>query len=161
LKSRGTRRCGSCAGRRRGRRWGGRKLVERIRKCPSGEKISGRVQEGVAPPRLPSNHFSNPRLAPINSEMVAPTSAAPPLPASTLISLLDSLSTQLLSSRLDDPTSFDPQTYLAQSAPLFAALHGLNRHNLQEAKECRGRTQEARLEMDSAHLRLQVRLSTL
>ncbi|GAA6038872.1 hypothetical protein JCM8097_000545 [Rhodosporidiobolus ruineniae] len=89
--------------------------------------------------------------------MVAPASALPSLPPDELLTLLRDLSSSLVSQRLasEDPASFDPQPYLAQSAPLFAALHGVNRNNLLQAKECRVRTQDARLEMDSAHLRLQ------
>ncbi|GAA5967257.1 hypothetical protein JCM11641_000492 [Rhodosporidiobolus odoratus] len=72
-----------------------------------------------------------------------------------LVELIANLSAQLVQARLDDPATYDPQPYLAQSAPLFAALHGINRGNLLQAKECRARTQDARLDMDSAHLRLQ------
>ncbi|GAA5937915.1 hypothetical protein JCM10213_001932 [Rhodosporidiobolus nylandii] len=87
--------------------------------------------------------------------MVAPSPAAPSLPADSLIDLLIDVSSRLIAARLENPSAFDPQAYLAQSAPLFAALHGVNRTNLLQARESRARTQDARLEMDSAHLRLQ------
>lgn len=72
------------------------------------------------------------------------------LPPDQLISLLRSLSDQVLAS------NYDTRQILAQAAPVFAALHQVNRNSLIEAKECRTRTQDARLEMDAAHLRLQV-----
>ncbi|GAA5884590.1 hypothetical protein JCM6882_005310 [Rhodosporidiobolus microsporus] len=90
--------------------------------------------------------------------MVAAAGPSHSIPPQELLALLASLADQLVASRLDpssDPGAFDAQPYLAQSAPLFAALHGVNRNNLLQAKECRTRTQDARLEMDSAHLRLQ------
>ncbi|GAA5821259.1 hypothetical protein JCM11251_004539 [Rhodosporidiobolus azoricus] len=90
--------------------------------------------------------------------MVAAAGRPHSIPPPELVSLLANLADQLISSRLDPttpPETFDPQPYLAQSAPLFAALHGVNRNNLLQAKEARTRTQDARLEMDSAHLRLQ------
>ncbi|GAA5881524.1 hypothetical protein JCM16303_005691 [Sporobolomyces ruberrimus] len=71
------------------------------------------------------------------------------LPPDQLISLLRSLSDQVLAS------NYDTRQILAQAAPVFAALHQVNRNSLIEAKECRTRTQDARLEMDAAHLRLQ------
>ncbi|GAA5975504.1 hypothetical protein JCM5350_002634 [Sporobolomyces pararoseus] len=71
------------------------------------------------------------------------------LPPQQLIAALQSLSDQILSS------NFDTGKILAQAAPIFAALHQLNRNSLVEAKECRTATQDARLEMDAAHLRLQ------
>jgi len=90
--------------------------------------------------------------------MVAPSAQPHPYPADTLISLLRSLAGSLVDSRTNHPPdTFDPQPYLAQSAPLFASLHGLNRAGLLAAKECRASSQDARLEMDAAHLRLQVR----
>ncbi|GAA6002249.1 hypothetical protein JCM10207_003146 [Rhodosporidiobolus poonsookiae] len=92
--------------------------------------------------------------------MVAPQShptapSSKTVPPAELIDLLRALSSQLVSARLDSPSAFTPQQFLAQSSPLFAALHGSNRLNLVAAKECRARVQDARLEMDSAHLRLQ------
>ncbi|GAA6020414.1 hypothetical protein JCM11491_000235 [Sporobolomyces phaffii] len=71
------------------------------------------------------------------------------LPPDQLISLLRSLSDQVLSS------TYDTRQILAQAAPVFAALHQVNRNSLLEAKQCRAGTQDARLEMDQAHLRLQ------
>lgn len=90
--------------------------------------------------------------------VAAASSVAAPLPVSTLADLLRTLSDEIISSRLEDPQAFDPQTRLAQAAPLFAGLYSVNRLSLLVAKECRSRTAEARLEMDSAHSRLQVRL---
>ncbi|GAA6004694.1 uncharacterized protein JCM10292_002481 [Rhodotorula paludigena] len=87
--------------------------------------------------------------------MVAPAAGHAALPADQLVALLRSLASSLVQARLDSPDSFDPQPYLAQSGPLFAALHGLNRVGQLHAKECRTLTQEARLDMDAAHLRLQ------
>lgn len=77
-----------------------------------------------------------------------------------LVQLLRQLSDELVASRLaqeEDPSSeFAPQPYLTSSAPLFAALHAVNRDAFTVTKQCKSRTQDARLEMDSAHLRLQV-----
>lgn len=83
-----------------------------------------------------------------------------PIELETLTSLLRSLSSQILTARTaaKDPSEFGAQHLLTTSAPLFAALHALNRNTLGFNKECKGRTQAARLEMDSAHLRLQVSL---
>jgi len=81
-----------------------------------------------------------------------PGSTSTTLPPSQLISLLRTLSDQILS------TQFDTPQLLAQAAPVFAALHQVNRNSLVDAKECRMGTQDARLEMDAAHLRLQVTL---
>lgn len=81
-----------------------------------------------------------------------PGSKSTTLPPDQLISLLRRLSDQILSSQ------FDTSQLLAQAAPVFAALHQVNRNSLVEAKECRMGTQDARLEMDAAHLRLQVTL---
>ncbi|GAA5823848.1 hypothetical protein JCM5353_006380 [Sporobolomyces roseus] len=78
-----------------------------------------------------------------------PGSKSTTLPPDQLISLLRTLSDQILSSQ------FDTSQLLAQAAPVFAALHQVNRNSLVEAKECRMGTQDARLEMDAAHLRLQ------
>ncbi|GAA5903435.1 uncharacterized protein JCM6883_005003 [Sporobolomyces salmoneus] len=72
------------------------------------------------------------------------------LPPEQLISLLQSLSDQIVSSN-----GFDTRQILAQAAPVFAALHQVNRNSLLDAKQCRTSTQDARLEMDAAHLRLQ------
>ena len=89
--------------------------------------------------------------------MVAPSAPPQPISADHLIVLLRTLSDSLVQARTAQPDQFDPQPYLAQSAPLFAALHGMNRAAQLSAKECRARSQDARLEMDAAHLRLQVR----
>lgn len=82
------------------------------------------------------------------------------LPAEHLVGLIRSLADQVVQAKLDSPApdhaAFDPEKVLAQSAPAFAALYGLTRATQLDAKECRARTQEARLEMDAAHLRLQV-----
>ena len=92
--------------------------------------------------------------------MIAPSVPAHPVPADNLIALLRNLSDSLVLTRdqQHQPDAFDPQPYLAQSAPLFAALHGLNRAGQLRAKDCRASSQDARLEMDAAHLRLQVRI---
>ncbi|GAA5855557.1 hypothetical protein JCM8547_007889 [Rhodosporidiobolus lusitaniae] len=106
----------------------------------------------------PGEPYSGCATRETDREAGAASSIGNSLPPATLIELLQNLSTDLVSSRLEntaDPSSFDPQPFLAQSAPLFAALHGVNRRNQLHAKECRARTQEARLEMDAAHLRLQ------
>lgn len=68
------------------------------------------------------------------------------------------LSDEIIAHRLDPTTAsdFDPAPYLAQAATLFAALHAVNRETLLFTKRCKGKTQDARLAMDSAHLRLQV-----
>ncbi|BGP38611.1 hypothetical protein JCM10450v2_002560 [Rhodotorula kratochvilovae] len=87
--------------------------------------------------------------------MVAPSAPPQPISADNLIVLLRTLSDSLVQARTAQPDQFDPQPYLAQSAPLFAALHGMNRAAQLSAKECRARSQDARLEMDAAHLRLQ------
>ncbi|KPV76342.1 uncharacterized protein RHOBADRAFT_42672 [Rhodotorula graminis WP1] len=89
--------------------------------------------------------------------MVAPAVPDHPSGAETLISLLRSLADSVVDSRsiASPPGAFDAQPYLAQSAPLFASLHGLNRAGLVAAKECRASSQDARLDMDAAHLRLQ------
>lgn len=84
---------------------------------------------------------------------------APDLPAQ-LVQLLQTLSDDLVAQRLAQDASFDPQLVLAQSAPLFAALHAVNRDTLNHARDFKARTQDARLEMDSAHLRLQVGLAS-
>ncbi|ORY82408.1 Fms-interacting protein-domain-containing protein [Leucosporidium creatinivorum] len=79
------------------------------------------------------------------------------LPAQ-LVDLLRTLSDELVAQRLaQDATAppFDPQQSLASSTPLFSALHAVNRDTLSFARDCKARTQDARLEMDSAHLRLQ------
>lgn len=75
-----------------------------------------------------------------------------------LIALLRTLSEDVVATRLEpNPSSpFDPTPFLSSSAPLFAALHAVNRNSLLFTKGCKARTQDARLEMDSAHLRLQV-----
>ncbi|GAA5934961.1 uncharacterized protein JCM15063_003114 [Sporobolomyces koalae] len=66
-----------------------------------------------------------------------------------LIHLLRTLSDQVVSPDLN------PRQVLAQAAPVFAALHQVNRNCQVQIKECRTRSQDARLEMDAAHLRLQ------
>ncbi|POY72623.1 hypothetical protein BMF94_4451 [Rhodotorula taiwanensis] len=81
------------------------------------------------------------------------------LPAEHLVGLIRSLADQVVQAKLDSPApdhaAFDPEKVLAQSAPAFAALYGLTRATQLDAKSCRAKTQEARLEMDAAHLRLQ------
>ncbi|KAG0667625.1 hypothetical protein C6P46_000162 [Rhodotorula mucilaginosa] len=79
------------------------------------------------------------------------------LPAQELIALIRSLADQVVQSRLDDtdPDTLQAEAVLAQSAPVFASLYGLTRATQLDAKESRARTQDARLEMDAAHLRLQ------
>lgn len=80
------------------------------------------------------------------------------LPAHELIALIRSLADQVVQSRLDHGDSgLQAEAVLAQSAPVFASLYGLTRATQLDAKESRARTQDARLEMDAAHLRLQVR----
>ncbi|GAA5826411.1 hypothetical protein JCM10212_001284 [Sporobolomyces blumeae] len=84
----------------------------------------------------------------------------PSLPPSDLVSLVRSLSSDLVearsSSSSDNSTAaFDPSPFLARAAPLFAALHASNRDALVTAKESRVKVQDARLDMDHAHLRLQ------
>ncbi|GAA5832628.1 hypothetical protein JCM3766R1_004270 [Sporobolomyces carnicolor] len=79
--------------------------------------------------------------------MPAPTSTT--LPPDQLIALVQALADEIASS------NFDPRQILARAAPVFAALHHVNRHALVDAKECRTNAQDARLEMDAAHLRLQ------
>lgn len=91
-------------------------------------------------------------------EMVAHTHTLPP---DQLVDLVRTLADQLVAARATQGDAFDPQPYLAQAAPLFAALYGVNRNTLLDTKECKARTQDARLEMDAAHLRLQVRSSSL
>lgn len=79
-----------------------------------------------------------------------------------LLQLLQHAADDIVTQRLQlEPTddSFDPASTLASAAPLFAALHAVNRNTLQFARDCKASTQEARLGMDSAHLRLQVRLA--
>lgn len=86
------------------------------------------------------------------------------LPAQELIALIRALADQVVQSRLDHTDSADtlqPEAVLAQSAPVFASLYGLTRATQLDAKESRARTQDARLEMDAAHLRLQVRTPRL
>lgn len=85
------------------------------------------------------------------------------LPAQELIALIRSLADQVVQSRLDhtDPDTLQAEAVLAQSAPVFASLYGLTRATQLDAKESRARTQDARLEMDAAHLRLQVRFPRL
>lgn len=79
-----------------------------------------------------------------------------------LVELLRTLSDELVAQRLaqeeDAPStpSTAPMTALTRSAPLFAALHAVNRDTLSFARGCKQQTQAARLEMDSAHLKLQV-----
>ncbi|GAA5882022.1 hypothetical protein JCM3774_003248 [Rhodotorula dairenensis] len=86
------------------------------------------------------------------------------LPAHELIALIRSLADEVVQSRLDstrtahsaaDAAPVQPEQALAQSAPVFASLYGLSRASQLDAKECRARTHDARLEMDAAHLRLQ------
>ncbi|BGO90305.1 hypothetical protein NBRC10512_004122 [Rhodotorula toruloides] len=84
--------------------------------------------------------------------MVAHTHTLPP---DQLVDLVRALADQLVAARATQGDAFDPQPYLAQAAPLFAALYGVNRNTLLDTKECKARTQDARLEMDAAHLRLQ------
>lgn len=79
--------------------------------------------------------------------------------AEELAEVLRQLSSELVAARLaftGDPSAFEHEPYLSAAAPLFAALHAVNRMSLNFTKECKARTQDARLEMDGAHLRLQV-----
>ncbi|GAA5873277.1 hypothetical protein JCM1840_000016 [Sporobolomyces johnsonii] len=88
--------------------------------------------------------------------MVSPTATAShTLPADQLIAFLRVLSEQIIAARQANDADFDPAPYLAQAAPLFGALHSVNRTSLLFAKQCRAKTQDARLDMDAAHLRLQ------
>lgn len=84
------------------------------------------------------------------------------LPAHELIARIRSLADEVVQSRLDSTTNpppplLHPEEVLAKSAPVFASLYGLSRASQLDAKECRARTHDARLEMDAAHLSLQVR----
>ncbi|GAA5899758.1 hypothetical protein JCM5296_004214 [Sporobolomyces johnsonii] len=88
--------------------------------------------------------------------MVSPTATAShTLPADQLVAFLRVLSEQIIAARQANDADFDPAPYLAQAAPLFGALHSVNRSSLLFAKQCRAKTQDARLDMDAAHLRLQ------
>lgn len=73
---------------------------------------------------------------------------------------LRALTDSIVEARQADPAGeFDPVDALAQAAPLFAILQAVNRESALFAKQCKDRTSAARLEMDRAHLRLQVRRS--
>lgn len=101
-----------------------------------------------------------------------------------MIELLRQISTELVNARLDlSANGPSPAQLITKAAPLvrarptrsnvraathlcspisqFASLNGVNRSALISAAGCKARTQEARLEMDSAHLRLQVSFSSL
>lgn len=74
-----------------------------------------------------------------------------------ITTILQSLTNDLVLTKTT-PT-FDASPYLTQSAPLFAALHAINRSTLRfTTKDLKTKTQDARLKMDGAHLRLQVSL---
>ncbi|CEQ42984.1 SPOSA6832_04860 [Sporobolomyces salmonicolor] len=89
--------------------------------------------------------------------MVSPAApASRTLPADQLVAFLRALSDEIVAARQANDADFDPAPYLAQAAPLFGALHSVNRNSLLFAKQCRAKTQDARLDMDAAHLRLQV-----
>ncbi|GAA5954546.1 hypothetical protein JCM21900_005984 [Sporobolomyces salmonicolor] len=88
--------------------------------------------------------------------MVSPAApASRTLPADQLVAFLRALSDEIVAARQANDADFDPAPYLAQAAPLFGALHSVNRNSLLFAKQCRAKTQDARLDMDAAHLRLQ------
>ncbi|GAA5932628.1 hypothetical protein JCM1841_000316 [Sporobolomyces salmonicolor] len=88
--------------------------------------------------------------------MVSPAApASRTLPADQLVAFLRALSAEIVAARQANDADFDPAPYLAQAAPLFGALHSVNRNSLLFAKQCRAKTQDARLNMDAAHLRLQ------
>lgn len=77
------------------------------------------------------------------------------LSAEHLVGLIRSVAADIVRERTAADAEFSPERALADSAPPFAALYGLSRAAQLDASDCRARSQEARLEMDAAHLRLQ------
>ncbi|SCV71235.1 BQ2448_2823 [Microbotryum intermedium] len=85
-------------------------------------------------------------------------------PSQDLLAALQQLSCQLVAARFD--TSFSNTTGDAtlsvelttqQAGPIFAALHAWNRKGLGEIAALRDETMDARIKMEEAYLRLQVR----
>ena len=114
--------------------------------------------------RQAATHFrmDAPCLAPRPIKPATPPSRCmSDLPRSVANSLRDlaDLTLQMRQDASTSSTPFDPLPSLAQAAPLFAYLQTANRDALLHAKACKDTASAARLEMDRAHLRLQVGLA--
>lgn len=100
-----------------------------------------------------------------------------PIELTNLTSLLINLSNQIISNRLNSNSSTTPSyesltnspldneveeeqldfsQYLIDASPIFANLNLLNRNNLVKVRELKSKVMEAKLGMDTSHLRLQV-----